>query len=1055
MRFFVICKIFISTIGCLFLFSGILNSQAYRFKNYGVESNLPSNVIYTLNQDNDGYLWIGTTEGLSRFDGFDFFKIQFPDSITGRYPTVSLKDKNGTLWFGCSDGSIFYYDRDNLKQLSLSNSFSISWLLEGPDGLIYVIPQRKSIFRIDPLNPEEVQTYSLNSDPMMFSASFAQSGNLLIGTQENLLICKLTDESVTTVDVVEGFDYSRILSIHQIGDSDRFILGTDGNGLFQLRLVPGNNILSRYPDHSELETLTIRSISEDSDKNIWISTTESGIIRLFFSESAESIERVRFLDKNSGLPGNNVSLVFQDIEGNYWIGFNGNGLSLLSSDAFSYYTPGENTNPNNIIYINKPGDDYLLGTPSGFYLFDLVNGKAKSFTDLSRQLGKNEISSYYIDNENTVWLGTKGSGLFFIKSAGSVKQFYRSGDTGADYINNIKMDDRHIWLATLNGVIIIDRVSAALRKSYNINNGLPHNSINQIFLTSDKSAYVATESDRLYRIDIDSGIIAGDAVMYGITLNKILGVSQSNDGIVWAATLGNGIYKCHNDSIASITTSNGLLSNYCYSIFADSENNIWTGHERGFSKYDSETGITKIYGTDFARGGACNADGIYESPDGKIFIGTTEGLIVYDKAKEKKARVAPFNNINSIIINNKEYPYQPSFSFPYKKNYALRINFVGINFSDPEKVYYSTFLENYDIDWTKMSLSREASYSLKDGNYRFNLISVNEDGLLQETPVSFEILIKRPFWRAWWFILSMVGLISGIIILIVREREKAQKKIQEYLENELDARTKVVMKQKAEIELQNHEITDSINYAKRIQSSILPDVNRIKEHFSDAFIIFHPRDIVSGDFYWFDKLDEDRFVLVCADSTGHGVPGAFMSMIGSTLLQDIVTRQRISKPSEILTMLDKQIFSTLNQNLDVGVSNDGMDVIVCEFTLKNRHIRFASAMRPVIIILGGEIYYIKGNRSSVGGESEIEKYYDDQEYYLNEGDMIYLFSDGFPDQFGGPDGKKMKIARLKKLVGDVSKLPLIQQEEAISKFYYEWKGNHEQVDDILFMGVKV
>ena len=126
--------------------------------------------------------------------------------------------------------------------------------------------------------------------------------------------------------------------------------------------------------------------------------------------------------------------------------------------------------------------------------------------------------------------------------------------------------------------------------------------------------------------------------------------------------------------------------------------------------------------------------------------------------------------------------------------------------------------------------------------------------------------------------------------------------------------------------------------------------------------------------------------------------------------------RELSKPSEILTLLDKQIFSTLNQNVELGVSNDGMDMVVCEFNIKTRHIRFASAMRPVIIVLDGESYYIKGNRSSVGGESVIEKFFDDQEYYLNEGDTIYLFSDGLPDQFGGADGKKMKIARLKRLI---------------------------------------
>jgi ligand-binding sensor domain-containing protein/serine phosphatase RsbU (regulator of sigma subunit) len=1055
MRFFITSKIYFSTIACLFLFSGILYSQAYRFKNYGIDNGLPSNVVYTLTQDNNGYLWVGTTEGLSRFDGFDFYKVTFPDSTNGRYPTASIKDNKGTLWFGCSDGTVFYSQGSTLKQVPLTNSSTISCLLEGPDGLIYAIPQRKLVFSINPVKPDEVHPYSISSDPVMSSASFSHSGNLLIGTQENLLICEVKADSIKTLKVIEGFDYSRIISIHQMNDSTRFIIGTDGNGLFQLQLTPDNSILSRFTGYPELETLTVRAITEDSEKNLWISTSETGAVRLTLNSKDETLQSVRFLNKTSGLPGDNVTLVFRDLEDNYWIGFNGAGLSMLSSDAFSFYAPGENGNPNNIIYINKLNSDYFLGTPTGFYVYDLSGARPVSFTNLTRQAGRNEISAYHIDSKNNVWIGTKGSGLFLKNSTGNISQFFRSGDTGADYITNIEMDDENIWLATLNGVNIISRKSGALLKNYNINNGLPHNSINQIFLTADGSAYVATESDRLYRIDVDSGIIVSDAVMYGILLNKILAVTQGRDGVIWAATQGNGVFECYRDSVKEITVTNGLLSNYTYSILSDSENNIWIGHQRGFSRYNPMTGVTKIYGTDFARGGSCNTDGMYESPDGKIFIGTTEGLIIYDRLKDKKKQVAPFNNINSITINEVNYPYQPSFSLPYKKRYAVRVNYSGINFSDPEKVYYSTYLENYDDDWTKVSSSREVKYSLRDGKYNFNLISVNEDGLSQENPVSFQIIIKRPIWREWWFILSLIGIVSGIVVLIVREREKVLKKREEYLETELEARTQVVRKQKAEIELQNHEITDSINYARRIQSSILPDTSKLREQFKDAFIMLYPRDIVSGDFFWFDKLDNDMFVLVCADSTGHGVPGAFMSMIGTTLLRDIVTRQKISRPSEILTLLDKQIFSTLNQKLDVGVSNDGMDVVVCEFTLKNRHIRFASAMRTVILVLGGETYYIKGNRSSVGGESVMEKYFDDQEYYLNEGDTLYMFSDGLPDQFGGPDGKKMKIARLKRLIGEVSKLPMDQQEEAVAKFYYDWKGKHDQVDDILFMGVRV
>ncbi len=1044
------------TIGCLFLFSCLSYGQTYRFKNYGTDSNIPNGFIYTLNQDNNGYLWVGTGTGLAKFDGFDFYDIIFPDSALGRYPTASLRDAAGTLWFGCNDGSVYYTVENNLKSLDITNTREISTLLEGPGGFIYIVPKGVSIFRVDPEQPDKVKTYEIPRDLVLFSASFTQSGDLLLGTQENIQKCRIDDESLTVLGSVEGFDYAGVVAIHELETRGSYIIGTNGNGLFHLVLSEDGDMLTRFSDHPDLDNLTIQSIIKDSDNYFWISTYETGILHLLLSAEGKTIKSVRYFNKDSGLPGDNVKLVFQDIEGNYWFGLFGDGLSLLDSYAFSFYSPGPTPETNNIIYANNLNDDYFLGTPTGFYLFDINNNVVKSFTDLMQRTGKNEISSYFVDYERNIWIGTKGGGLFVRNASGNIRQFYRSGDSGRDYVTDIVVDKKYVWLGTLNGVIILDRQTGLQknREPYDINNGLPHNSINQLFMTRGGSAAVATKTDRLYLIDPETGITPGKAILYGTTMNEISSFCQTRDGNLWSATKGNGVFEFYGDSARSFSRSNLLLSDYCYSILADSVNRIWVGHDRGFSRYNRNTGIMRTYGTDFASGGSCNPDGMYESPEGKVLIGTTQGLIVYDRRKDKKISTAPFNNVNYITINDIRYPYRSSYSLPYSKRYSVRVNYVGINFSDPEKVYYQTMLVNYDNNWSKVTTERDATYSLSDGRYQFNLISVNESRLSHDTPLTFEIYIKKPFWRTWWFILLSLGILAGIMTLIVREREKAQKKIQVYLEKELEARTSVVMKQKTEIEIQNIEITDSINYAKRIQTSILPDFNKLKETFKDAFIFFRPRDIVSGDFYWFEKFDNDTFILVCADSTGHGVPGAFMSMIGSTLLQDIVSRQRISKPSQVLTMLDKQIFSTLNQNVELGVSNDGMDLVICEFNISSRHIRFASAMRPVIIVLDGEPYYIKGNRSSVGGESVIEKYFDDQEYYLSQGDKIYLFSDGLPDQFGGVDGKKMKIARLKKLIEDVADLSMDGQKEVITKFYDEWKGTHDQVDDILLIGIR-
>ncbi len=1013
-------------------------------------------VIYSLNQSDDGFLWVGTGAGLYRFDGFDFYKVQYPDSVSERHPTASLKDRNGRLWFGFDDGAVFYTMGHKLFAVPLPDSTTtISSILEGPEGQIMIVPQKDAIFSTNALKPEEVTRYSFESDQPMLSVAFTSEGDLLIVTQLSILVCKLGNKDILVDRTIEGLDNSSLRLIYPYGDKSQFIVGTDGSGFFRLKISSSGNSLSRLKGDDELQYLSVQSVSEDSDGTLWISTKGSGVVQLILTDNRDGIKLLRTYDSGSGLASNNVKTVFQDGEGNFWIGFNGEGLSMMLSYAFVHYMPGKTSDENNVIYIKKYREKYFLGTPSGFHLFNIETGKSESFTDLGRPTGNAKITAYFLDIDDNLWIGTGGSGLFMQSGNGEVRKFFRSGDPGADDIRDIVVDGRYVWLATTYGLLVIDKESGNKVKQFDMNNGLPHNSINKILVDNDGNICLATETDKIYKVGRDFTISHGKAAMYGGSKYTIFSLTQDKDGAIWASTKENGIFKFRNDSVFAITRANNLMSNYCYSIFADSENEIWTGHDKGFSRFNTANGLMKTYGSDLVKEGMCNSNAIYESSDKIVFIGTTGGLIVFDRAREKKKTSPPLNNINYITINDDRYEFGASITRPYSRRSLVKIHYAGISFSDPEKVFYSTYLENFDIAWSKMNNAREVTYSLSDGKYKFNLLSSNEDGITQETPLSFQLFIKHPFWKTWWFIISAVAAIFGIMVLIIYQREKAQKKLQKYLEEELDARTAVIRQQKTEIELQNIEITDSINYAKRIQTSILPDIGRLKEVFKDAYILFHPRDIVSGDFYWFDKIDEDRFMIVCADSTGHGVPGAFMSMIGSTLLQDIVSRQGITKPSLILKMLDRQIFTTLNQNSELGTANDGMDMVVCEINVKTRHLVFASAMRPIIIVLNGEPFYIRGNRLSVGGETIFEKYFDDQEYYLNEGDTIYFFSDGLPDQFGGADGKKLKVARLKRLIEGMSKLPMAEQDVAMSKFFIDWKGSYDQVDDVIFMAVRV
>jgi len=1050
-------RILMGILWCLVIVQPTAYPQSYRFRNYTSENGLPGEFIYTIVQDENGYLWTGTGTGLTKFDGFTFYRIEFPDNFSGRYTTAAIRDKNGRLWFGCNDGTVFYTsENDRLLQLPAANTREITSIIEGPDNFIYVIPQLESILKIDPENPVNITTFKIDPGIMMLSASFTGQGDLLLGTQQNISRCSFSGGNFTILDTLNRFNYFFVTAIEKVGDSEVYAAATNGNGVFRIDLSGEEAIIERFDNDPRLETLDIGSIYEDRDNNLWLSTNGSGLFRISFSGTDQSSPSIKAFNKNNGLPGDNVKMVFQDLESNYWIGLFGDGLSVLNSLSFSNHAPGTTPETNNIIFAGKYGKNSFLGTPEGFWLYDKTTGNAGSFTPLRQITGSHEISCYFIDDRNNIWIGTRGGGVYLRDTSGKLRLFYRNGNSSEDYVTDIDVDNDHIWLGSLNGVVILERNYSAVKVvgRYNNSNGLPHNMINQIYLTGNGTAALAMKADRLYTIDPGKGVTAGKAIMYGTTMNEIVAVCESSDGHLWAATKGNGIFEFFSDSLRSYSRSDMLMSDYCYSIMADSLDRIWIGHQSGFSRYNRKTGVMRTFGNDFAKGGLCNTHALYESSDGMVFIGTNEGFITYDPSRDIRATSAPLNNINFIAINDSVYPLRSSYTLPYRKRYNIVVNYVGIHLADPEKVYYQTFLKNYEEDWAPLSLEREVRYTPTDGRYRFEMRSFFEDGRTIENPASFDLLIKKPFWRTWWFVLTSVFVTISVFLLIIRQREKAQKKLQAYLETELAARTSVVMKQKDKIEQQNIEITDSINYAKRIQSSILPDVSKLTDTFREAFILFRPRDIVSGDFYWFDKVSDEKFILVCADSTGHGVPGAFMSMIGSTLLQDIIIRQHITRPSEILKMLDDQIFATLNQNIELGVSNDGMDMVICEINTKKRQMRFASAMRPVIIVVDGETLYIKGNRYSVGGESVMEKYFDDQEYYLKEGDTVYLFSDGLPDQFGGADGKKMKIARLKKLIDDITAHPMEKQKEQVLAYLDEWTGDYEQVDDILMIGFR-
>ena len=264
----------------------------------------------------------------------------------------------------------------------------------------------------------------------------------------------------------------------------------------------------------------------------------------------------------------------------------------------------------------------------------------------------------------------------------------------------------------------------------------------------------------------------------------------------------------------------------------------------------------------------------------------------------------------------------------------------------------------------------------------------------------------------------------------------------------------LLFKQNQEIETQRNYLTSSINYAQRIQSAVFPSDEILSDNFPEHFILFKPLDVVSGDFYWCKQNNDELFVAV-ADCTGHGVPGAFMSILGITFLNEIVNKANLCSTSEILDRLRKNVIRTLHQSQNNNEPRDGMEVALCRFDLKNKKLQFAGAFRPIYLIRENSLHHNSGDSMPIGIYDDGARSFTANEISLQKDDIIYLFSDGYVDQIGGDDRKTFRTKRFKELLLEIFRLPMNEQKIVLQKRIEEWQGELEQIDDILVVGIKI
>ncbi len=1072
----------------VFVYSSEISSQINNFKYYSIEDGLPVSTVLAMMQDSRGYIWLGTQGGgVSRFDGYNFVNFNTEDGLADNTIRTILEDSKGNLWFGTYAG-ISFYDGYIFRTINENDGLSGTQVLK-----IYEDKQNNIWAGTDEgLNKIEFINNYDSVNIKAYSYIDGLSNNLIFDIYKDryerlwlafygggINILTFSDSTGLQVDkLFRGTIPSDIiLCIEEDSEGDLWF-GTSDEGVFKIEDFTGSslgkiktfNINNGFPDN------TVWDILSDNDGNIWFGTDKAGVVKYDQDQfSNYSVEQ--------GFPDEQVLCLYQDVEENIWTGTSSSGICRLMGEHFCHYLEEQGLTNCQIYDIDQDtdGNYWLASHGGGLIELTFYNNKPffKSYT-VDNGLPDNYINSIYITEDNDIWLATKENGIVRFDGKKFIN-YSEESNLVDNHVNCILVDSRQqVWSGTRGGISLLND-----KGFFTINEEsweLPNNEVQTIIEDKKGNIWVGTLAG-LAKFKFEDNTMTTFDEEEGLYYKEIYALAEDRDGNIWIGTNGGGLFKYEINSeeeqpIKLIADNSILRSTNIVSLVFQNDSVLIVGTNVGFDKLilDKEGEIISAknyYKSNGFIGMENNLNSILKDNKGNIWFGTVKGITCYKPDLEKINTKPPINHLTELDLQFKNvdwtehadslYPWTllpRLLILPHSENH-LTFKWTGISLSNPENVRYKYKLDPVDKDWSPSRQLSEQTYSgIRPGDYSFMVISENENGIWNEEPLTFDFTIKPPFYQTWWFITIMVVLVIFVIIVYIKYREKQLIIEKRILEQKVTERTVEIRKQKTEIEDQkdiieqkNTDITDSIKYAKRIQDAILPSLQVIKDNLKDSFVLYLPKDIVSGDFYWVKEKNES-LVIIAADCTGHGVPGAFMSMLGISFLNEIIEKDNITSPEKILNTLRENIVTALRQRGLETESKDGMDIAVCSYNKKLKRLSFAGANNPLYLVRNKELLPTRGNRMPVAIHIKMDEF-TKHDIPIETGDTLYMFSDGYADQFGGPEGKKFKSKKFKQLLVDIQNEDMITQKEILYKTISEWRGEHEQIDDIVVLGFKV
>lgn len=769
------------------LFSISLSAQDFGFKNYSVGDGLAQSQVYSILQDSRGIIWLGTRGGgLSSFDGKYFKTYTIQDGLASNYISSIFEDSKQNIWIGTSQGLNKFngYDFEQMQGLEKANVFEI---LEDADGVLWFASNRGIFLKKQNL----IQIFQAQNVNTIYQDSQNQ---IWIANRRGL-----SKYQAGKIEIIQQNTQENLAEFHQIQEAKNgnLWLGTYGKGLFLKHKQGFSKINFKFPKAAILD------LFRDSKDNIWFATQNNGAG--FYNPNDSSFT---YFTEEDGLANNHVRCIMEDDWGNIWLGTSGGGISKYAGQQFTHFDKNAGLKGNYIYTVFQDGDGqiWMGNSGRGVSKFDgnaLVNYNSDSgFADV-------KVKAIFQDSDCKMYFGTDGTGLWIYTQDTFVNYTISDGlpstwirDVAQDKAGNI-------WLATLGGGIacLLKMDSFPTQKPqfkvFNSNNGLPDNVINKIHIDKKNRIWFATRNSGIGFIQKNKVQLIQKKD--GLSSNSIRCLSEDHSGNLWIGTAEAGVnyFYLYTDSaeIKSLNRKNGLASNNIYLMTFDSENHLWIGSETGldFIKLNQNREIIglKHFGkSEGFTGIETTQNAVCRDFEGNLWFGTIAGLTKYKPGSNLSNTIPPKLQITKIALfyedlKNTTYDsilgnwnsLKKPLLLPHDQNH-LGFDFQAVNLPNPEKTFYQWKLEGSEENWSPVSKKNHVDYSnLPPGKYRFLVKSANEEMVWNKKPIEIKFEIEPPFWEKTWFKIAGISLLLLFVLLIflgiifrIKSKAKAKQK---------------------------------------------------------------------------------------------------------------------------------------------------------------------------------------------------------------------------------------------------------------------------------------